>query len=127
MEDFCSRKLSLPGTFVPRSENDTELSLPHSFHSPLKRRTFTFEVQVSRHHVATARMASQVDYSAFGCCWRQFVSSVDRQTVVCVILCLLPPRVGRSLALVRWLVGRRPSVGRRPTNMSFLRVQLVDS
>jgi len=73
-----------------------------------------FEVKVSRHHVAPARLTSQVYYSGFGCCWRQFVSLVDRQTVVCVILCLLPPHVGRSVALVRWLVSRRPSVGYRP-------------
>jgi len=48
---FRERKdgeLSLPGTYVPRSENDRELSLPRIFRSPLKRRTFASEVQCVR-------------------------------------------------------------------------------
>ena len=42
-----------------------------------------FKVRVLRHHVAPARISSQVVYFAFDCCWRQFVSFADRQTVVC--------------------------------------------
>jgi len=59
-----------------------------------------FEVRVLRHHVAPARITS---HSAFGCCWRQFVSFVDRlvchplfATTTCWSKCSVSSLVGRS-------------------------------